>query len=82
MGWTDEEPRHFLDMDSYGPFPFKDLPHDYNAAVATRGADFVKKNGVRAVADAGDLRQAPRRASSQLPTAPLRARQREALRRR
>jgi hypothetical protein len=46
MGWTDEEPRHFLDLDSYGPFPFKELPHDYNAAVAARGADFVKKNGV------------------------------------
>jgi hypothetical protein len=46
MGWTDEEPRHFLDMDSYGPFPFKELPHDYNAAIAARGADFVKKNGV------------------------------------
>jgi hypothetical protein len=45
MGWADEDPRHFLDMDSYGPFPFKDLPHDYNAAVAARGADFVRKNG-------------------------------------
>ena len=45
MGWTDEPPRHFLDMDSYGPFPFKDLPHDYQAAVAARGADFVVRNG-------------------------------------
>src|ERR1041385_3447762 len=45
MGWTDEGPRHFLDMDSYGPFPFKDLPHEYAAAVAARGEDFVKKNG-------------------------------------
>lgn len=46
VGWTDEEPRHFVDMDSYGPFPFRDLPHDYSAAVAARGAEFVKKNGV------------------------------------
>jgi len=45
MGWNEEEPRHFLDMDSYGPFPFKDLPHDYKDAVAARGADFVTKNG-------------------------------------
>jgi hypothetical protein len=46
VGWTDEDPRHFLDMDNYGPFPFTALPHDYNAAVAARGADFVKKNGL------------------------------------
>jgi len=45
MGWVEEPPRHFLDMDSYGPFPFKDLPHDYNEAVARRGQDFVLKNG-------------------------------------
>jgi hypothetical protein len=46
VGFTEEEPRHFVDMDSYGPFPFRDLPHDYDAAVAARGADFVRKNGV------------------------------------
>src|SRR4029077_10929851 len=43
MGWVEEPPRHFLDMDSYGPFPFRDLPHDYNEAVAKRGVDFVLK---------------------------------------
>jgi hypothetical protein len=46
MGWAEEPPRHFLDMDSYGPFPFKDLPHEYSEAVAKRGADFVIKNGL------------------------------------
>ena len=45
MGWTEESPRHFLDMDNWGPFPFADLPHDYRAAVAKRGEDFVVKNG-------------------------------------
>jgi hypothetical protein len=45
MGFVEETPRHFLDMDSYGPFPFKDLPHDYNEAIAKRGLDFVLKNG-------------------------------------
>lgn len=45
MGFTDEPPRHFLDMDAYGPFPFRDLPRDYKEAVDKRGADFVVKNG-------------------------------------
>lgn len=45
MGWVEEPPRHFLDMDGYGAFPFKDLPHDYNDAVAKHGLDFVLKNG-------------------------------------
>ena len=45
MGFVEETPRHFLDMDAYGPFPFKDLPHDYQAAVTKRGVDFVLKNG-------------------------------------
>jgi hypothetical protein len=46
VGWEDENPRHFLDMDSYGPFPFPNLPHDYKEAVAARGEEFVKKNGL------------------------------------
>ena len=45
MGFVEESPRHFLDMDAYGPFPFKDLPHDYKEAVTKRGIDFVLKNG-------------------------------------
>lgn len=44
-GWLEEEPRHFLDMDAYGPDPFKDLPHDYDQAVARYGKEFVEKNG-------------------------------------
>jgi hypothetical protein len=46
MGFTEEPPRHFLDMDAYGPFPFAALPHDYQEAVKKFGADFVTKNGV------------------------------------
>ena len=45
MGFTDEPPRHFLDMDAYGPFPFTNLPRDFKEAVAVRGHDFVIKNG-------------------------------------
>jgi hypothetical protein len=69
LGWTEEEPRHFLDMDNYGPFPFKELPHDFDAAVAARGRDFVIKNGVipwRTQEIYDKLREAFR----QLPTAP------------
>jgi hypothetical protein len=69
MGFTDEPPRHFVDMDAYGAFPFKDLPHDYKEAVDKRGADFVIKNGTvpwRAEEIYNQLRDA----FKQLPTAP------------
>ena len=45
MGFTDEPPRHFLDMDAYGPFPFTDLPRDFKQAVESAAQDFVIKNG-------------------------------------
>ena len=45
MGFTEEPPRHFLDMDAYGAFPFAELPREYKEAVARRGSDFVLKNG-------------------------------------
>ena len=44
-GWEVESSRHFVDMDAFGPYPFKDLPHDYNEAVKKFGADYVTKNG-------------------------------------
>ena len=44
-GWDAESPRHFVDMDAYGPYPFKDLPRDYDEAVKKHGLDFVTKNG-------------------------------------
>jgi hypothetical protein len=45
-GWEDEPPRHFLDMDAYGPHPFTKLPRDYAEAVNRYGRDFVVKNGL------------------------------------
>lgn len=45
-GWEDEPPRHFLDMDAYGPYPFTALPHDFDEAVKQRGLAFVQKNGL------------------------------------
>jgi hypothetical protein len=45
VGFVEESSRHFVDMDAYGPPPFKDLPHDYDDAVKRYGLDFVVKNG-------------------------------------
>ena len=45
VGWLEEPPRHFLDMDAYGPYPFKELPHLYDDAVKRYGLEFVQKNG-------------------------------------
>ena len=44
-GWEEESPRHFVDMDAYGPYPFKDLPRDFDEALTKHGRDFVLKNG-------------------------------------
>ena len=45
-GFTEEPPNHFLDMDAYGPYPFKDLPRDYDEAVKRHGVDKLKQNGL------------------------------------
>jgi hypothetical protein len=45
VGWLEESPRHFVDMDAYGPYPFPELPHDYDEAVKRYGLEFVQKNG-------------------------------------
>jgi hypothetical protein len=46
-GWEAEEsPRHFVDMDAYGPYPFKNLPRDFDQAVKRYGLEFVNKNGL------------------------------------
>jgi hypothetical protein len=44
-GFEEEPPRHFVDMDAYGPHPFEALPRDYDAAVKKYGLAFVTKNG-------------------------------------
>ena len=45
VGWLDESPRHFMDMDAYGAYPFTGLPHAYDEAVTKFGREFVEKNG-------------------------------------
>src|SRR5262249_37723367 len=46
VGWEAESPRHFVDMDAYGPYPFTALPHDREQAIAKFGRDVIEKNGL------------------------------------
>jgi hypothetical protein len=43
---ADEPPRHFLDMDAYGEYPFDALPRDYDEAVRKFGREKVDANGL------------------------------------
>lgn len=45
-GFEDEAPRHFLDIDAYGPPPFTALPRDLGAAIERYGPETVTKNGL------------------------------------
>jgi hypothetical protein len=45
VGFEEEPPRHFVDMDAYGAHPFTALPRDYDEAVRKYGRAFVIKNG-------------------------------------
>jgi hypothetical protein len=41
-----EAPNHFLDYDGFNePFPFKGVPHEWNAVVQKYGADLANRNG-------------------------------------
>ncbi len=47
VGWDDEPPNHFLDLDSgkYGDFPFNELPREYDRAVQKFGVSVVRTEG-------------------------------------
>ena len=45
-GFTEEPPNHFVDLDAYGPYPFKDLPREYDEALKRHGLDKLKANGL------------------------------------
>ncbi|MEW5983431.1 MAG: hypothetical protein AB1806_13840 [Acidobacteriota bacterium] len=45
-GFEEEAPRHFLDFDAYGVYPFAELPADYGAALQKFGRETVTKNGL------------------------------------
>ncbi len=48
VGWTDEPPNHYLDLDheAFGPYPFEGLPRDYDRAVQKFGKAFVHEQGL------------------------------------
>ena len=45
VGFEDEPPRHFLDLDAYGASPFPELPRAYDEAVAKFGPEKVNREG-------------------------------------
>lgn len=48
VGWEEEPPNHFLDMDhqAFGPYPFKELPRNYDDAVMKFGREFIHTQGL------------------------------------
>jgi hypothetical protein len=42
----EEGPRHFIDIDHYGKYPYTDLPHKWKDAVAKYGEDSLNKYGI------------------------------------
>lgn len=60
-GWVEEPSRHFVDLDAYGAFPFRELPREYDRAVEKFGRAMVERNGLlpwRAAETTGELRRA------------------------
>ncbi len=45
VGFTEEPPRHYLDLDSYGAYPFRELPRDRQAAIEKFGREKVEQEG-------------------------------------
>lgn len=45
VGFEEEPPRHFLDLDAYGAAPFTALPRAYDEAVAKFGPEKVNREG-------------------------------------
>jgi hypothetical protein len=41
-----EGPRHFIDIDNYGDYPYSNLPHKWKDAVAKFGEDTLNENGI------------------------------------
>jgi hypothetical protein len=42
----DEGPRHYIDIDKYGTYPYEALPRKWNEAVAKFGEDTLKQYGI------------------------------------
>lgn len=46
VGWDQEPPHHFLDLDSFGAYPFAALPREYDLAVQKFGRDEIHEQGL------------------------------------
>jgi len=46
VGWTEEDPNHFVDLDYFGAYPFTELPHDYDRAVQKFGREVIHEQGL------------------------------------
>ena len=42
----EEAPRHYIDIDTYGKYPWPELPHRWDSAVAKFTEDSLQKNGI------------------------------------
>ncbi|MFT3845797.1 MAG: zinc dependent phospholipase C family protein [Lacibacter sp.] len=42
----EEGPRHYIDIDRYGAYPYKELPRNYDSAVKKFSADTIHANGI------------------------------------
>lgn len=42
----EEGPRHYIDIDHYGQYPYPELPHNYDSAVAKYTADTINAYGI------------------------------------
>ncbi|MGV3530289.1 MAG: zinc dependent phospholipase C family protein [Flavisolibacter sp.] len=43
---AEEGPRHYIDIDNYGKYPFPELPRRWNDALAKFGEDTLQANGI------------------------------------
>lgn len=43
---AEEGPRHFIDLDRYGPYPYSRLPRSWDSAVAVFGEDSLVRSGI------------------------------------
>lgn len=43
---VEESPRHYIDIDNYGPYPFDSLPHKWEDAVAKYSENTLMENGI------------------------------------
>jgi hypothetical protein len=73
-GWEDD-PNHFVNLGvrEYGPYPFRDLPREYGAAIEKFGAATLRRNGLlpwRVSEEFGNLRRAMEGFTRHAPYAP------------